>query len=127
MGGVCLYNPQENRFNLVKKLDALIIKIMEDAKGNLWIATQGKGLFKYIPQKQVWKRYGQTQGLPCNIINHLCIDREKVLWAATFEGLYSYDLEKTDLSDIRSESPTNVSMPFWKGKTACGSPPPKDW
>lgn len=28
---------------------------MEDAKGNLWIATQGKGLFKYIPQKQVWK------------------------------------------------------------------------
>lgn len=94
MGGVCLYDPQENRFNLVKKLDALIIKIMEDAKGNLWIATQGKGLFKYIPQKQVWKRYDQTQGLTCNIINHLCIDREKVLWAATFEGLYFYDLEK---------------------------------
>lgn len=94
MNGVCLFNAQKNRFNLIKKLDALIIKIMEDAQGNLWVATQGKGLFKYIPQKQVWKRYNQTQGLDCNLINHLCIDREKTLWAATFEGLYSYQPEK---------------------------------
>lgn len=28
---------------------------MEDAKGNLWIATQGKGLFKYIPQNKYGK------------------------------------------------------------------------
>lgn len=90
MSGVCLYDPKGDRFSLVKKLDALIIQITEDAKGNLWVATQGKGLLKYNPQKQVWKRYNQTQGLYCGTINHLCLDRDKVLWAATFEGLYSY-------------------------------------
>lgn len=94
MSGVCLYDPQKGHFRRVKKLDALIIKMVEDAKGNLWVATQGKGLFKYNPQKQVWKKYGQTQGIDCGIINHLCIDREKTLWAATLEGLYSYHPEK---------------------------------
>lgn len=90
MNGICLYDPYKKCFSLIKRLDALIIKIVEDTKGNLWVATQGKGLFKYNPQKQVWKKYNQTQGLNCDIINHLCIDREKTLWAATFEGLYSY-------------------------------------
>lgn len=94
MSGVCLYDAQEDRFNLIKRLDALIIKMVEDTKGNLWVATQGKGLFKYNPQKQVWKKYNQTQGLNSDVINHLCIDRGKTLWAATFEGLYSYQPEK---------------------------------
>ena len=29
----------------------------QDTKGNLWFSTQGKGLFKFHPEKQIWKNY----------------------------------------------------------------------
>lgn len=91
MSGVCLYNPQNDQFTPVKHLDALIIEMAEDAKGNIWIATQGKGIFKYSPQKQVWQKYSEAEGLNCATINHLCINRENELWAATAEGLYLFN------------------------------------
>lgn len=94
MSGVCLYNPQTDRFTTIKNLDALIIEMQEDAKGNIWIATQGRGIFKYIPEKDVWKKYEKAQGLNCSYINHLCINRENELWVATSEGLYRYNAEQ---------------------------------
>lgn len=98
MSGVCLYNPQNDRFTRVKNLDALIIEMREDAKGNIWIATQGKGVFKYSPQNQVWEKYGQSEGLNCQTINHLCINRENELWVATAEGLYLFNPLKNTFS-----------------------------
>lgn len=62
MNGICQYDAQKQRFTPIKYLEALVIEIAEDAKGNLWIATQGKGLFRYSPQKNkkwknmVWKK-----------------------------------------------------------------------
>ncbi|MCU6778998.1 hybrid sensor histidine kinase/response regulator transcription factor [Phocaeicola fibrisolvens] len=94
MSGLCLYDSQQHHFSFIKDLNALIIEITEDAKGNLWIATQGKGVFKYSPQNQVWEKYAQPQGLNCTNINHLCINRENELWAATSEGLYLYNSQK---------------------------------
>jgi hypothetical protein len=44
MNGICQYDAQKQHFTPIKHLEALIIEIVEDAKGNLWIATQGKGL-----------------------------------------------------------------------------------
>lgn len=90
MSGINLYDPQTDRFNNVKELDALVIEMAEDAKGNLWIATQGKGIFRYTPGKDVWKKYSRQEGLECPSVNHLCIDREDGLWVATEEGLYRY-------------------------------------
>lgn len=91
MSGVCLYNPQNNRFTQVKNLDGLIIAMAEDAKGNIWIATQGKGVFKFSPQNQIWKKYSEPEGLDCPTINHICINRENELWVATAEGLYLFN------------------------------------
>lgn len=104
MSGVCVYNPQDDRFTRVKNLDALIIEMAEDIKGNIWIATQGKGVFKYSPQNQVWKKYGQPEGLDCPTINHLCINRENELWVATTEGLYLFN----PLEDTFSYHPLNI-------------------
>ena len=77
----------------MKKLESLIIEITEDVKGNLWIATLGKGVFKYNPFKDIWKKYDQEQGFSNPNINHLCIDKERRLWAATPDGLYCYQTE----------------------------------
>ena len=57
MSGVNLYNREKDNFTRIKDLDALTIDIDQDTKGNLWFSTQGKGLFKFHPEKQIWKNY----------------------------------------------------------------------
>lgn len=94
MSSVCLYNSQQDKFISIKNLDALIGEITEDIKGNLWVGTQGKSIFKYTPDKDSWKKYSQEQGINCANINHICIDKEQKLWVATTEGLYTYQEEK---------------------------------
>lgn len=128
MDGICQFNIQSQHFTLIKQLGALVIEITEDSKGNLWIATLGGGLFRYSPQKnKEWKRYYQEKGLNSLNINHLCINRENQIWAAPARDYIYTTLLKIHSNISLLKYPTSVSMPFWKGKTACGSPPPKDW
>jgi ligand-binding sensor domain-containing protein len=68
MSGVNLYNREKDNFTRIKYLDALTIDIDQDTKGNLWFSTQGKGLFKYHPEKQIWKNYIHDHKNP----NSLC-------------------------------------------------------
>ena len=92
MNGICQYDIQQQHFTPIKHLEALVIEIAEDAKENLWIATQGKGVFRYSPKKnKEWKKYSQDQGLNGLNVNHLCITQDNKLWAATSEGLYLYN------------------------------------
>lgn len=94
MSSICRYDSRQDLFIPIKKLEALIIEITEDTKGNLWVATQGKSVLKYNPNKDIWKKYALEQGIECPNINHLCIDKEKQLWVGTSEGLYAYQPEK---------------------------------
>lgn len=98
MLGICLYDANKKNFKSIKNLDALVIEITEDKDNYLWIATQGKGIFKYLPEKNVWKSYSKSDGLNNLDINHFCISRENELWVATGEGLYLYDANKDAFS-----------------------------
>lgn len=105
MNGICQYNAQKQHFTPIRHLEALVIEIIEDIKGNLWIATLGEGIFRYSPQKnKEWKKYGPKQGLNGVNINHLCINQENKLWAATNEGLYLYN----PLKDIFEYQPLKI-------------------
>lgn len=105
MNGICQYDAQKQRFTPIKYLEALVIEIAEDAKGNLWIATQGKGLFRYSPQKnKEWKKYGLEKGFNSLTINHLCINKDNEIWVATSEGLYLYN----PLKDIFTHQPLRL-------------------
>lgn len=105
MNGICQYDAQKQHFTPIKYLEALVIEIAEDAKGNLWIATQGKGLFRYSPQKnKEWKKYGLEKGFNSLTVNHLCINKDNEIWAATSEGLYLYN----PLKDIFTYQPLKV-------------------
>lgn len=105
MNGICQYDAQKQRFTPIKYLEALVIEIAEDAKGNLWIATQGKGLFRYSPQKnKEWKKYGLEKGFNSLTVNHLCINKDNEIWAATSEGLYLYN----PLKDIFTHQPLRL-------------------
>lgn len=105
MNGICQYDAQKQHFTPIKYLEALVIEIAEDAKGNLWIATQGKGLFRYSPQKnKEWKKYGLEKGFNSLTVNHLCINKNNEIWAATSEGLYLYN----PLKDIFTYQPLRL-------------------
>lgn len=105
MNGICQYDAPKQRFTPIKYLEALVIEIAEDAKGNLWIATQGKGLFRYSPQKnKEWKKYGLEKAFNSLTVNHLCINKDNEIWAATSEGLYLYN----PLKDIFTYQPLRL-------------------
>lgn len=95
MSGVNLYNRDKDNFTRVKSIDALIIDIDQDTKGNLWFTTQGKGVFKYNPERHIWKSYTNTQGgLASNYANCTIIDKNGQIWLGTMNGLQRYNLGK---------------------------------
>jgi ligand-binding sensor domain-containing protein len=56
----------------------------EDTFGNLWIATNEKGLYCYDPEKTL---YHLTNNLISDKINTLAMDKENNLWIGSYNGL----------------------------------------
>ncbi len=59
-----------------------------DHDGNLWVATQGKGLFRI--HGNAVDHYGRTDGLSSDAVHVLFEDREGILWAGTTNGIDSF-------------------------------------
>ena len=62
--------------------------LIVDRDGNLWVATQGKGLFR-IHGNDV-DHYGRTDGMSSDSVHLLFEDREGIVWAATSNGIDSF-------------------------------------
>jgi signal transduction histidine kinase/CheY-like chemotaxis protein/streptogramin lyase len=54
-------------------------KVLEDLTGSLWIASH-RGLIRYEPGQQVWRRFGRPEGLRDDAIGHLTLDPNGELW-----------------------------------------------
>lgn len=110
MIGINLYNPKTDNFTRIKKLNVLTIDIDQDTKGNLWFSTQGKGLFKYHPEKQIWKNYTHSNKdqstLPSNQVNCCLTDSNGTLWIGTMNGLCQYDTENDCFKTIPLQIPS---------------------
>jgi ligand-binding sensor domain-containing protein/signal transduction histidine kinase/DNA-binding response OmpR family regulator len=67
--------------------------IKDDGKGNLWIATDEKGIFKIDKQKKIKNYSSQTEPkLKSNQVWKLYIDSKGIVWAAFINGgIYKYD------------------------------------
>ena len=116
MSGVNLYNREKDNFTRIKYLDALTIDIDQDTKGNLWFSTQGKGLFKYHPEKQIWKNYihdhKNPNSLANNQVNCVLIDTNGEMWVGTMNGLCKYNAEEDAFETLPLEIPShNICRP----------------
>ena len=102
---------------------AVIRKIEEDSQGNMWIATNGQGLFKY--DGQYIYSYTINEGLTSNIIFDLLFDQEENLWISTWEGgIMKYDGHELTIYDESHGLPANrqwCSMQDSKGNIWFGS------
>ena len=109
MAGVNLYNREEDNFIRVKDLESLTIDIDQDADGNIWFSTQGKGLFKYNPDKKTWKNYVHSNVLGALVndqVNCVLIDGNGNMWVGTMNGLCKYNAEEDRFEAIPLDIPS---------------------
>ena len=90
-------------------MESLTIDIDQDADGNIWFSTQGKGLFKYNPDKKTWKNYvySNTPGALVNDqVNCVLIDGNGNMWVGTMNGLCKYDAGEDRFEAIPLDIPS---------------------
>ncbi len=86
---------------VVSELDNQIWKIFQDAKGNYWFGSNGRGLYKY--DGEVFRQFSTVDGLADNQIRGIQEDSKGNLYFETSGGISKYDgREFTTLSAIKS-------------------------
>ncbi|HET6227849.1 MAG TPA: two-component regulator propeller domain-containing protein [Bacteroidia bacterium] len=138
-----IYEFKNDRFipflNQFKALHTRINQIMEDPKGNLWIATNEKGIFCYDKNHQL-HHLTEKNGLLSNKVNSFVRDNNGDIWCGTYSGLSrliisenlnAIKIENLDsnhgVTDPEIEKVTNFQNKIWcGGKTALFYFDPKD-
>lgn len=67
-----------------------ITKIISDKKGNIWVATQGKGLLLCHYEKEqlvLEKSYGSKNGLPSDIALSVLVDKNDNVWVGDYMSI----------------------------------------
>lgn len=67
--------------------------IHEDRDKNLWIGTQGGGLFLFNKISGQFTQYTTKDGLPSNMLLRFLEDENRNLWISTFNGLVKFNLK----------------------------------
>lgn len=55
--------------------------VASDAAGNIWVGTEGKGLWKYDPAKKSWTQFTTKDGLGDDCVYALAVDKLNRVWA----------------------------------------------
>jgi signal transduction histidine kinase/DNA-binding response OmpR family regulator/streptogramin lyase len=87
-------------------------RVMEDRKGNIWIATWNNGLAKYLPEKDSFQIFNNKNGkkfnLPNNLIYTLFEDQSNNFWIGGDDGLYKFDRATENCARWNSEFNNSV-------------------
>ena len=67
--------------------------IHEDRDKDLWIGTQGGGLFLFNKKSGQFTQYTTKDGLPSNMLLRFLEDKNGNLWISTFNGLVKFNLK----------------------------------
>ena len=115
MGGLNLYDRQNDAFIRIGEINAITIDIDEDKAGNLWLSTQGEGLWQYNRKTKKLKRVvaadkGDGSSLPDDDVNCCLIDQTGKIWVGTFAGLCRYDEKKECFERVRLDVPSQNIM-----------------
>lgn len=79
-----------------------ITLVYEDKHHTIWVCTNNDGLCKYIKEKEAFRTYTTTEGLPSNIILGILEDDNSNLWLSTTNGISKFN--------TRAEKFTNYNV-----------------
>lgn len=71
-------------------LNVLINAVSEDSQGNLWLASEGQGLYRQSPDG-TRTQITTANGLPSNVISSALATSDGVIWIGTGRGLARLD------------------------------------
>ncbi len=110
--GLAYYNRSLDRFESMKivypgfKENLTAKDVVEDPKGNLWIATKN-GILKFDPKKSKLKRFtadsDDGNSLIDNYVRKLAIDNNGSLWVGTRSGIDIMDLTTQQITPFSNE------------------------
>ena len=89
-----------NKKNQKKNNSHATLYAYEDPLQNLWIATEGDGLYHYNSKTQESKKYGMSDGLPNEVIYGILPDDFNAIWLSTNNGLSRMDLGSKTFSNF---------------------------
>lgn len=69
-----------------------VLSLFEDKENNLWIGTDGQGLFEYNPKNRTLKRYGKEEGLHQETVASITQSKDGNLWLGGSRGLSKIEL-----------------------------------
>lgn len=91
-GGVFRYDHEADNFSFFQLAGSIKVKdIMEDRTGNIWFATEDKGIFRY-DGKSI-KNINAKEGLGDNYAGGIAQDNAGNVWFLTKNGISRYDGE----------------------------------
>ncbi len=94
-GGVFQYHPSADSvggkaFSLFTMLPPIVVAdIMEDNAGNIWFASEGKGVFRYNGTSVV--NFNEKEGLGENVAGGIAQDKTGNMWFTMKGGICRYD------------------------------------
>ncbi len=115
--GLCKAEPGSWKF---RKVEAVgfdwIFDAFEDSSGNLWFASMGSGLWKYVPGTKTFTKYfnekDNPKSLSSNSVSSIMQDKKGNLWFSTDRGgICRYNLQTDDFTrfSIKEGLPDDVA------------------
>lgn len=112
----------------MQDLKTRVNEIVEDNQGNLWIATNEKGVF-CVSKTGILIHYTEKEGILSNKINTLDIDADQAIWLGTNKGLtklvYASNIKERIIYNYdKSHGLPSLEinhLVFWDGKIWCGA------
>ena len=91
--GLYQYSPSSGKFRIVEMLKGtFILDITQDVQGKVWVATNGKGLFRYDKAEGKWDNFTtDNSALASDIVFNIYTTPSGLIWFGTNSGLTLYD------------------------------------
>jgi ligand-binding sensor domain-containing protein/signal transduction histidine kinase/DNA-binding response OmpR family regulator len=78
----------------------VVLCIYEDKNKNLWIGTEGDGLYYYETRSSKTTKYNTTNGLPNDIVYGIVPDNNNNIWLSTNYGLSRINLQSFQIKNF---------------------------
>jgi diguanylate cyclase (GGDEF)-like protein len=96
-------------WNRIAALQNVMIHAASPASdGSLWIGALTRGVAHFVPSTGAIQWFAESQGLSNKMINAVCFDRKRRLWAATDGGLFFSPVPYTQFFRVPDVPPTRV-------------------